>query len=423
MGGLNGVYIFDGKGRLILSRNYRNTESSQVCKIFHEYIIYQDEASLKPVFVVDGTIFCWIFHNGVYFLATSTQNFNVLSTITFLHHLLKVLINYFRVVSDESIRDNFVITYELLDEMADFGYPQSTEIHVLKEFIKNTANRLIYEVGPPSAMTNAISWRQDGIKHKKNEIFLDVIETLDILISSSGSILRSEIQGCLKMKSFLSGMPECKLGLNDKIFLDKSEDNTQNVGIEDVKLHQCVRLNKFDTDKTILFIPPDGEFDLMTYRLNSPVKPLFWVDVSVHNRSSSRIDFSVKTRSQFKTKSVANNVEFQIPVPTDVDCPSFTVSVGTAAYKPQVDAMIWSIRQFQGQKEYTMTASFGLPSISDESRDNFVKKPVRVRFEIPYFTVSGLTTRYLKVIEKSGYRALTWVRYISKSGDYQIRLS
>ena len=47
---------------------------------------------------------------------------------------------------------------------------------------------------------------------------------------------------------------------------------------------------------------------------------------------------------------------------------------------------------------------------------------LQVRFEIPYFTVSGIQVRYLKVIEKSGYAALPWVRYITQNGDYQLRM-
>lgn len=30
--------------------------------------------------------------------------------------------------------------------------------------------------------------------------------------------------------------------------------------------------------------------------------------------------------------------------------------------------------------------------------------------------------RYLKVIEKSGYQALPWVRYITTAGNYEIRM-
>ena len=51
-----------------------------------------------------------------------------------------------------------------------------------------------------------------------------------------------------------------------------------------------------------------------------------------------------------------------------------------------------------------MRAHFGLPSVSNEE-DKKDKPPITVKFEIPYFTVSGIQVRYLKIIEKSGYQA------------------
>jgi Adaptor complexes medium subunit family len=42
---------------------------------------------------------------------------------------------------------------------------------------------------PPVALTNAVSWRSEGIKHRKNEIFLDVVERLNLLVSSNGTVL------------------------------------------------------------------------------------------------------------------------------------------------------------------------------------------------------------------------------------------
>jgi AP-1 complex subunit mu len=70
-----------------------------------------------------------------------------------------------------------------------------------------------------------------------------------------------------------------------------------------------------------------------------------------------------------------------------------------------------------------MRASFGFPSIQDEAREKYSKVPIQVKFEIPYFTVSGIQVRYLKIVEKSGYQALPWVRYITQHGDYQIRMN
>jgi AP-2 complex subunit mu-1 len=35
------------------------------------------------------------------------------------------------------------------------------------------------------------------------------------------------------------------------------------VELDDLTFHQCVKLGKFDSDRTVSFIPPDGEFILM----------------------------------------------------------------------------------------------------------------------------------------------------------------
>jgi hypothetical protein len=49
-----------------------------------------------------------------------------------------------------------------------------------------------------------------------SQVFLDVVESVNLLVNSNGTVVRSEVVGALKMRTFLSGMPECKLGLNDK---------------------------------------------------------------------------------------------------------------------------------------------------------------------------------------------------------------
>ena len=296
----------------------------------------------------------------------------------------------------------------------------------MNRVITQESNKLEAAPRQHSALTNAVSWRAEGIKHRKNEIFLDVVERLNLLVSSNGTVLHSEIIGVIQMKSFLSGMPELKLGLNDKLMFEatgRSTTRIKAVELEDIKFHQCVRLARFENDRTISFIPPDGEFELMSYRLNTQVKPLIWVEAVVEPHSHSRIEYMIKTKSQFKSRSIANNVEIIIPVPRDVDTPSFKASIGTVTYFPDRDAVIWSIKQFNGSKEYLMRAHFGLPSISADDGTEHWRAPIEVKFEIPYFTVSGLQVRYLKIIEKSGYQALPWVRYITMNGDYQLRMS
>jgi AP-1 complex subunit mu len=99
----------------------------------------------------------------------------------------------------------------------------------------------------------------------------------------------------------------------------------KSIELEDVKFHQCVRLSRFENDRTISFIPPDGEFELMSYRLSQAVKPLVWVEAAVEHHRGSRVEYMVKCRAQFKRRSTANNVEIYVPVPDDADTPKFRV--------------------------------------------------------------------------------------------------
>ena len=55
------------------------------------------------------------------------------SYITCYSCFVQVFQEYFKEMEEESIRDNFVIIYELMDELMDYGYPQTTESKILKE--------------------------------------------------------------------------------------------------------------------------------------------------------------------------------------------------------------------------------------------------------------------------------------------------
>ena len=427
--GCSAIYFLDQKGKIIISRDYRGEVGSNITEKFQRKVLELDDRLVKPVFTERDVTYMWIRVNNIYIVAISKGNPNVALVFTFLYKMQDVFTDYFKQLEDESLRDNFVITYELLDEMMDHGYPQITEVKVLKEYIKTEANKLAKEeklsdVKIPDAISNVVSWRTQGIKHNKNEIFLDVIEKLNLLVSANGNVLRSEIQATVRMKSFLSGMPELKLGLNDKALFEMTGRTTRGklIEMEDIKFHQCVRLNKFEAERNICFVPPDGEFELMSYRLDTQVKPLIYVECIVESFSRSKIEYLVKAKTQFKSKSIANNVEIFISVPTDVDSPVFKSNVGTVKYVPDQNAMVWCIKQFPGRKEFLMRAQFGFPSIESEERQKYSRTPIQVKFEIPYFTVSGIQVRYLKIVDKSGYQALPWVRYITQNGDYQIRM-
>ena len=51
---------------------------------------------------------------------------------SYLSSIAEVFTEYIKELEEESIRDNFVVIYELLDEMMDFDYPQTTESKILQ---------------------------------------------------------------------------------------------------------------------------------------------------------------------------------------------------------------------------------------------------------------------------------------------------
>ena len=67
--------------------------------------------------------------------------------------------------------------------------------------------------------TGAISWRAEGIRYKRNEVFIDIIESINVLLSSRGTVLKSDVLGRVCVKALLTGMPECKFGVNDKLLM------------------------------------------------------------------------------------------------------------------------------------------------------------------------------------------------------------
>ncbi|XP_037087320.1 AP-1 complex subunit mu-1 [Pollicipes pollicipes] len=418
---VSSIYLLDSKGKVLISRNYRgDIEPSVIDKFMPLLMDREEEGNMSPIIQTNGCTFMYIKHSNVYVVSTSRKNANVSMVFAVLHRLVQVFEHYFKELEEESLRDNFVIVYELLDELIDFGYPQTTDSKILQEYITQESHKLELAPRPPMAVTNAVSWRSEGIKYRKNEVFLDVIESVNLLANSNGNVLRSEIVGSIKMRVYLSGMPELRLGLNDKVLFESTgRGKSKSVELEDTKFHQCVRLSRFENDRTISFIPPDGDFELMSYRLNTHVKPLIWIESVIERHAHSRVEYMVKAKSQFKRRSTANNVEIIIPVPNDADSPKFKTTIGSVKYVPEKTCIVWSIKSFPGGKEYLMRAHFGLPSVVAEDVDG--KPPINVRFEIPYFTTSGIQVRYLKIIEKSGYQALPWVRYITQNGDYQLR--
>jgi AP-4 complex subunit mu-1 len=86
---------------------------------------------------VDGINYFFTKKFGIYFVATSKYNVQPSSVLDIIYRMMKVFRDYCGVLNEESIRKNFVLIYEIIDEIIDFGHPQLVTTEAIRPFIVN----------------------------------------------------------------------------------------------------------------------------------------------------------------------------------------------------------------------------------------------------------------------------------------------
>lgn len=426
---ISGVFIFNVKGEVIISRLFRQDIKRSISDVFRIQVISNPDIR-SPIATLGSTSFFHVKHENIYIVAVTKLNANAAIIFQFLYKLISIGTIYFGKFDEEAVKNNFVLIYELLDEILDFGYPQNCETETLKMYITTEGVKSERAIKDESSKitiqaTGATAWRRPDIKYRKNEAFIDVIESVNLLMSSNGTALRTDVSGKVLMRAYLSGTPECKFGLNDRILLEKEGRReivgrkTGSVELDDCQFHQCVKLGKFDSDRTISFIPPDGEFELMRYRTTDNINLPFKINPIVNEVSNNRVEYRIAVRSQFSNKVFAQNVVIKIPTPLNTSNTRIHVNTGRAKYVGSENCITWKINRFQGQQEYSFNANVELTPTT--TKRAWSRPPISMDFQVLMFTASGLLVRFLKVFEKSNYQSVKWVRYMTKAGSYQIR--
>lgn len=115
------------------------------------------------------------------------------------------------------------------------------------------------------------------------------------------------------------------------------------------------------------------------------------------------------------------NVVMLVPVPKHTAKAAVQVSHGKAKFDAAKNALVWKIKRFPGQIECSLSADVELIATTSEKK-NWSRPPIQLDFQVPMFTASGLRVNFLTVWEKGAYETLKWVRYVAKSGLYEIRV-
>ncbi|KAL1302588.1 hypothetical protein AAFC00_002966 [Neodothiora populina] len=435
---ISGILIFNQKGENLIFRAFRNDCRPRLADVFRIQVI-SNPLVRSPILTLGSTTFSHVKHENIFIVAVTKGNANAALVFEFLYRMTALGKSYFGKFDEEAVKNNFVLIYELLDEILDFGYPQNTETDTLKMYITTEgvkSERNVIEDSSKITMqaTGAMSWRRDNIKYRKNEAFVDVIEDVNLLMSATGTVLRADVNGQIEMRAYLSGMPECKFGLNDRLTLGEDSLGSPSgnmkgtkatkaaagsVTLEDCQFHQCVKLGKFDTDRTISFIPPDGSFELMRYRATENINLPFKVHAIVNEVGKTKVEYSIAIKANYGSKLFATNVVVRIPTPLNTAKITERTSQGKAKYEPEQNNIVWKIARFTGGSEYVLSAEATLTSMTNQKA--WSRPPLSLNFSLLMFTSSGLLVRYLKVFEKSQYSSVKWVRYMTRAGSYEIR--
>ncbi|XP_042007764.1 AP-3 complex subunit mu-like isoform X2 [Salvia splendens] len=335
-------------------------------------------------------------------------------SLKFLCRVADVLSNYLDGLNEDLIKDNFVIVYELLDEMIDNGFPLTTEPNILREMIAppNIVSKVLSVVTGntsnvsntlPGATASYVPWRKTDLKHATNEVYVDLVEEMDATINRDGNLVKCEIYGEVQVNSNLSGLPDLTLSFaNPSIF-------------NDVRFHPCVRLRPWELNQNLSFVPPDGQFKLMSYRVkklkSTPiyVKPQFTSD-----SGTCRISVLVGIRND-PGKPIDNiTVEFRLPpCVTASDLSPNYGSVNVLADK----TCSWTIGRMPKDKAPSMSGTLVLETGMERLH---VFPTFQVAFRIMGVALSGLKIDKLDLKNPlsrphKGFRALT------RGGEFQVR--
>ncbi|RZC26054.1 AP-4 complex subunit mu-like isoform X1 [Glycine soja] len=447
-------FVLSQRGDNIVFRDYRGEVQKGSAEIFFRKVKFWEDGGLleaPPVFNVDGVNYFHVKVVGLLFVATTRVNTSPSFVLELLQRIARVIKDYLGILNEDSLRKNFVLVYELLDEVIDFGYVQTTSTELLKSYVFNEplvidAARLpplgpaaIFTQGtkrmPGIAVTKSVVATEPGGR-KREEIFVDIIEKISITFSSSGYILTSEIDGTIQMKSYLSGNPEIRLALNDDLSIGRSQGSafagyrsssgSGTVILDDCNFHESVRLDSFDIDRTLSLVPPDGEFPVMNYRLTQEFSPPFRINALIEEAGSLKAEVILKVSAEFPSSVTANTIKVQMPLPKCTSRVSFELEPGavgqTTDFKEANKRLEWSLRKIVGGSEHTLHAKL---TFSQESHVNITKEsgPVSMTFTIPMHNVSRLQVKYLQIAKKSAtHEPYRWVRYVTQANSYVARI-
>lgn len=294
----------------------------------------------------------------------------------------------------------------------------------MQSVVTGGSNAIVSEALPSGTISN-MPWRRAGVKHHNNEIYIDIVEEIDAIIDVLGNVISFDVGGCIQVQSNLSGVPDLLLSFKDPSIID------------DCSFHPCVRYSRYEKESVLSFVPPDGNFLLMKYRVKPSIlssgfsppiicAPQIYYGVDGGGQLNGKIDIQVTARSistlfNMTTKKGTASIEdvsLIIPFPKIVKTANLTVTLGYVVYDEASKVAKWIIGTLDEKKRPQLTGTISIDGTVKPEEN----PPLSLSWKIPLSSMSGLSVGGLSVAGES-YRPYKGVRNIAKSGRFQVRFS
>ncbi|KAG5464142.1 hypothetical protein LSCM1_00322 [Leishmania martiniquensis] len=435
------LMFLNSRGDVVLSRTFRagNTVRS-LAETFCNEIISTKQVDRCPVNIVKRMCFIHMKLTDLYVVMVADSNVNCLMCLEYGVRLLQHIQKHYKDLGERQIKENFVALQGIIDESMDFGYPILTDAEVIREFVTaDGVDAAVVKSTRESAriadrMTGETPWRVEGLVFRVNEVFIDVFEDVNLLLSQAGETLQSSVSGRVVMNSFLSGMPECQLRWNARLMNHGPNEAAEGHGagnrealvpLSNISFHNCVRLKASNAEARLLtFVPPDGKFTLATYRSSVNVQPPMKVlSAMVREISKTRTEIEFTLRSDAPAGQATKDVQVSVTCPDNTATAAVRVGHGKAEYDAASHAILWKLTQVRSAEEIAFFADIRQIAPTEDMETLWTKPPIRIAFQCVSLSLTGLRITELVVKEPTMmYTANKWIRYTVMAGDYQCRI-
>ncbi|XP_039355921.1 AP-4 complex subunit mu-1 isoform X3 [Mauremys reevesii] len=219
---------------------------------------------------------------------------------------------------------------------------------------------------------------------------------------------------------------QLRIGLTEEFCVGKSELRGYGTAVraDQCAFHSSVKLDEFESSRILKVTPSPGELPVMQYQLSDdlPSALPFHLFPTLERDPTGRLRVYLKLRCDLAPQSQALNVRVQLPVPKGVVSLAQELSSPeqTAELQPSLKAIRWAIPRVQGGSQLSALFKLEIPGLSSSSL--LEVGPVNMSFELPMHTCSGLQIRFLRFTAPQPGLPHRWVRYVSHSDSYVIRL-